>query len=131
MCMTTHRTRDGRSISTGDTHPVPRVREAHDADHHPILLDDPSDEDARLDIALDESFPTSDAPGHSRPGTSDPAPSSGYDHKAETGILLRRKRKTAVRSAAKIGIPLAIAGALIAIVGVWMVAETDDIPPYD
>ena len=44
------------------------------------LKRNPSDEDAKLDVALDESFPTSDAPSNTQPGKGkDPAPSSGYD----------------------------------------------------
>ncbi len=105
------------------TPPIPEVREAHDAAHHQILKDDPSDDEARLEIALDESFPTSDAPGHARPGTSEPAPSSGYDHRTETGIVRRRKRKTVTRSVARIGIPIALAGGLIA--GLLLFAATD------
>ena len=60
------------------------IREAHDADHDQRLQRDPSDEDAKLDVALDESFPTSDAPSNTQPGKGkDPAPSSGYDEAAE------------------------------------------------
>ena len=106
--------------------PIPAVRDAHDAGHHDVLLHDPSDENARLDITLDESFPTSDAPGHSRPGTSDPAPSSGYDPKAESGILLRRKRKAVALSATKIGVPLIIASGLIGYVGLRLLTVSDD-----
>jgi hypothetical protein len=36
-----------------------------------------------------------------------------------------------VRSATRIGIPLAIAGILIAVVGVRMLAETDDSVAYE
>ena len=42
------------------------------------------DESAKLDVALDETFPTSDAPSNTQPGKgSDPAPSSGFDEEAE------------------------------------------------
>ena len=103
------------------------IREAHDAEHHRVLKDDPSDADARLDIALDESFPTSDAPGHAAPGSSEPAASSGYDEKAEALILQRRKRKAAARSVAVIGLPIALAGGLIAIAGwrLWRYTDND------
>jgi hypothetical protein len=48
------------------------------------LRHDPGHQDAKLDIALDESFPTSDAPSNTQPGKGkDPAPSSGYDEEAE------------------------------------------------
>jgi len=60
------------------------IRPAHDAQDSTRLQRDPSDEDAKLDIALDESFPTSDAPSNTQPGKGkDPAPSSGYDEEAE------------------------------------------------
>ena len=62
----------------------PEVREAFDATDHKGLRRNPGDEDAKLDIALDESFPTSDAPSNTQPGKGkDPAPSSGYDEAAE------------------------------------------------
>ena len=60
------------------------VREAHDAGDNKALKRNPRDEDAKLDIALDESFPTSDPPANTQPGKGkDPAPSSGYDEDAE------------------------------------------------
>ena len=63
---------------------VPSVREGLDADDDDRLSQDPSDEDAKLDVALDETFPTSDAPSNTQPGKGkDPAPSSGYDAEAE------------------------------------------------
>jgi hypothetical protein len=61
----------------------PEVREAHDAEHHAKLADDPSHEDSKLDVGLDESFPTSDPASATQPGHADPAPSSGYDEAAE------------------------------------------------
>lgn len=65
-------------------HPTTKVREAHDAGHDARLRSDPKDEDAKLDVALDETFPTSDAPANTQPGKgNDPAPSSGYDEAAE------------------------------------------------
>ena len=64
-------------------HPIPEVRDALDAGSHDGLKNDPSDEDAKLDIALDESFPTSDAPANTVPGSGEPAPSSCYDEDAE------------------------------------------------
>jgi len=72
---------EGESAVTGGT---PRVREGNDADSNASLHDNPSDEDAKLDVALDETFPTSDAPSNTQPGKGkDPAPSSGYDADAE------------------------------------------------
>lgn len=67
-----------------DNRPATHIRTAHDASDDPKLARDPSDEDAKLDVALDESFPTSDAPSNTQPGKGkDPAPSTGYDEKAE------------------------------------------------
>ncbi len=63
------------------------VRPAKDASDDKRLQRDPSLEDAKLDIALDETFPTSDAPSNTQPGKGkDPAPSSGYDADAEARI---------------------------------------------
>lgn len=63
---------------------TPHIRPAHDATDDRKLARNPSDEDAKLDVALDESFPTSDAPSNTQPGKGkDPAPSSGYDDEAE------------------------------------------------
>ena len=63
---------------------TPHIRTAHDASDDKRLARNPSDEDAKLDVALDESFPTSDAPSNTQPGKGkDPAPSSGYDDEAE------------------------------------------------
>ncbi|MEH3105936.1 MAG: hypothetical protein PGN09_01215 [Sphingomonas fennica] len=62
----------------------PGPRDAFDAEDRPALKTNPADEDAKLDIALDETFPTSDAPSNTQPGKgSDPAPSSGFDEEAE------------------------------------------------
>jgi hypothetical protein len=66
---------------------IPDIREAHDAETHPPLKSDPTHVDAKLDVALDESFPTSDVPSQTRPGGNDPALSSGYDEEAEQQIL--------------------------------------------
>jgi len=69
---------------TTSDRPVAKVRTAHDASDDDRLRDDPSNEDAKLDVALDETFPTSDAPSNTQPGKGkDPAPSSGYDAQAE------------------------------------------------
>ena len=64
--------------------PMTHVRTAIDSSDHSGLARNPSDDNAKLDIALDESFPTSDAPSNTQPGKGkDPAPSSGYDPAAE------------------------------------------------
>ena len=63
---------------------APEVRPALDADDVIKLKRNPSDEDGKLDIAVDETFPASDAPSNTQPGKGkDPAPSSGYDPEAE------------------------------------------------
>jgi len=63
---------------------APEVRPAIDADDIAKLKRNPSDEDAKLDVAVDETFPASDAPSNTQPGKGkDPAPSSGYDPQAE------------------------------------------------
>lgn len=61
----------------------PAIREAHDAGTHAALKRDPGHEDAKLDIGLDGTFPSSDPPAASIRGHADPAPSSGYDEEAE------------------------------------------------
>lgn len=67
------------------------VRTAHDAEDDAKLRENPADEDAKLDVALDESFPTSDAPSNTQPGKGkDPAPSSGYDEDEEKRLEKRR-----------------------------------------
>ncbi len=69
------------------------IRTARDAEDDPRLKRNPSDEDAKLDVALDESFPGSDTPSNTQPGKGkDPAPSSGYDEEAER--LRERSRAT-------------------------------------
>ena len=72
-------------MATGDdANEVPEVRPALDAEDSAKLKRNPGDEDAKLDVALDESFPTSDAPSNTQPGKGkDPPPSSGYDAEAE------------------------------------------------
>ena len=70
-----------------DAPAMTEVREAHDAANNKALQRNPSNDDAKLDIALDESFPTSDAPSNTQPGKGkDPPPSSGYDEDTEKAI---------------------------------------------
>jgi len=67
-----------------DCPPMQKVRTGHDANDDARLRRNPSDEDAKLDVALDETFPTSDPPSNTQPGKGkDPAPSSGFDEDAE------------------------------------------------
>jgi len=69
---------------------TPEIRDARDASDDEKLRRNPSNEDAKLDVGLDETFPSSDAPSNTQPGKGkDPAPSSGYDAEAEA----RRARK--------------------------------------
>lgn len=71
---------------------TPKVRDAHDAADDIRLRTDPKSEDAKLDVALDETFPTSDAPSNTQPGKgSDPAPSSGYDEAAEKDRMANKE----------------------------------------
>lgn len=71
---------------------TPHIRTAHDATDDPKLARNPKDEDAKLDIALDESFPTSDAPSNTQPGKGkDPAPSTGYDEETERARMKGRE----------------------------------------
>ncbi|MBV9841586.1 MAG: hypothetical protein JOY99_08680 [Sphingomonadaceae bacterium] len=75
---------DVQGFNDSGEHPMTHVRPALDAEDVKTLKRDPSSEDAKLDVALDESFPTSDAPSNTQPGKGkDPAPSSGYDEAAE------------------------------------------------
>jgi hypothetical protein len=66
---------------------TPHVRTGRDASDDEKLRRNPSNEDAKLDVGLDESFPGSDAPSNTQPGKGkDPAPSSGYDPEAEAKL---------------------------------------------
>src|ERR1700753_1147346 len=82
---------DVQSHNESGEHPMTHVRPAHDAEDVKHLKRNPSDENAKLDVALDESFPTSDAPSNTQPGKGkDPAPSSGYDAAAEKELEKER-----------------------------------------
>ena len=59
-----------QAIATPNAPEAPEVRTAIDADDVKALKRNPSDEDGKLDVALDESFPTSDAPSNTQPGPS-------------------------------------------------------------
>lgn len=76
--------REARAEQEGARPAPPKIRTGHDASDDAKLRRDPTNEDAKLDIALDETFPTSDAPSLTQPSRTDPAPSSGYDEDAET-----------------------------------------------
>jgi len=68
----------------------PKVREAHDAKDEKALARDPSHEEGKLEVGLDESFPSSDPAAVTQPGGGEPAPSSGYNEEEE----LKRQRKS-------------------------------------
>ncbi|HLZ79943.1 MAG TPA: hypothetical protein VKQ09_11460 [Sphingomonas sp.] len=78
-----NRPADHAHVDLADAPPPPRVREAHDATDEKALARNPSHEQAKLEVGLDESFPSSDPPAVAQPGHGEPAPSSGYDQKAE------------------------------------------------
>lgn len=69
---------------SSDAPPAQKIRTAHDASDDARLQKNPSDKDAKLDVELDETFPSSDPGSSTQPGKGkDPAPSSGYDEEAE------------------------------------------------
>jgi hypothetical protein len=74
---------DGGAEPLAGTRETSRIREGADATTVTELERDPTDADAKLHVELDETFPGSDAPSTTRPGSSDPAPSSGYNEAAE------------------------------------------------
>ena len=68
-----------RPLAHPDTPPVPEHREGLDRESHAGLKHDPASDDAKLDIELDETFPSSDPPSNTQPGRGiEPAPSSGF-----------------------------------------------------
>ena len=71
---------DNRPLAHESTPPNSAHREGLDRESHAELKRDPSNEDAKLDIAIDETFPASDPPSTTQPGRSnlEPAPSSGF-----------------------------------------------------
>jgi hypothetical protein len=114
-----------RDTRTDDIHSFAEIREAHDAESHHGLSINPSDANAKLDIGLDESFPTSDPPAQAQPGSTEPAPSSGYDEVSEAAILRRRARNQAIVD----NLPwlgLAVAGLAVGLIAVRMLAPRDD-----
>lgn len=68
---------------TQDTLRDERQDAARDPSIDKRLQRNPSDPDAKLDAGSDESMDASDPPAVAAPGSHDPAPSSGYDEKAE------------------------------------------------
>lgn len=82
--------RENEADEEGQESNTPKIRTGHDAGDVPRLRRDPTDEDAKLDVALDETFPTSDAPSITQPCKTEPAPSSGYDEAAEEKLQAER-----------------------------------------
>ena len=78
-----HDTTD-RPLARDDTPPGSPHREGCDAESHAALKRDPANADAKLDIELDETFPSSDPPSNTQPGRGlEPAPSSGFSEPIE------------------------------------------------
>lgn len=70
---------EDRPLAHADTPPHSEHREGLDAECMPNLKRDPTDADAKLDVELDETFPSSDPPSNTQPGRGmEPAPSSGF-----------------------------------------------------
>jgi Flp pilus assembly protein TadD len=70
----------------------PRQNAGQDESIAKRLENDPEDEDARLDAALDESMDASDPPASTQPAhNSSPPDSSGFDAAAEEKIQADRK----------------------------------------
>jgi hypothetical protein len=69
---------------------TPEVREGQDAEDHEKLKEDPSDPDGKLDIGLDETFPSSDAPANTQPGGGNPVASTGFDEEEERRLAEER-----------------------------------------
>lgn len=69
--------------SGSDEHPAvhPDQHAGQDPALRQRLKQDPSDEDAKLDVALDETMDASDPPANTAPGHDQPMPSSGFDDK--------------------------------------------------
>jgi hypothetical protein len=102
------------AIASGSP-PMPHVRDAIDADSHEGLRENPGCEDAKLDVALDSSFPTSDAPANTHPGSGEPAPSSGYDEAAEKALARKASRRAMARKLAR---PLLLGAFAVTVVGI-------------
>ena len=79
---------EDRPLAHAETPPNSEHRDALDAESHAGLKSNPSSLDAKLDVALDETFPTSDPPSNTQPGRGlDPAPSSGFKEEPEPPTL--------------------------------------------
>lgn len=71
---------DERSTEGDSQHPAqhPEQRAGQDESLRTRLKQDPSDQDAQLDVALDETMDASDPPATTQPGHDQPVPSSGF-----------------------------------------------------
>lgn len=72
--------------NAGNQERDPRQDAGQDASIQRRLERDPENPQAQLDNALDESMDASDPPATTRPGTGEPAASSGYDEEAERAL---------------------------------------------
>jgi hypothetical protein len=64
----------------------PRQQAGQDESIARRLEKNPQNPDAQLDAGLDESMDASDPPAATQPGSSEPAPSSGFDPEAEARL---------------------------------------------
>lgn len=81
----------GAASNSGSQERDPRQDAGQDASIARRLERDPSDEQAKLDVAIDESMDASDAPSITQPGRNDPAPSSGFNEEDEQAYNNKRK----------------------------------------
>lgn len=73
--------------NAGNQERDPRQDAGQDASIQRRLERDPENPQAQLDNALDESMDASDPPATTQPGHNlDPAPSSGFDERAERAL---------------------------------------------
>jgi len=64
--------------------PAPTLSGAPDAALELKVKKHPNDEDAKVDLGSDESMDASDPISTTQPGTSEPAPSSGFPEKEKS-----------------------------------------------
>jgi hypothetical protein len=71
---------DEHSTSGDADHPAqhPEQGAGQDENLRRRLKEDPADQDAQLDVGLDETMDASDPPANTQPGHDQPVPSSGY-----------------------------------------------------
>jgi hypothetical protein len=69
-----------KPMSGSPHHPAvhPKQRAGQDESLRARLKEDPTCQDAQLDVALDETMDASDPPSTTQPGHDQPVPSSGF-----------------------------------------------------